>query len=63
MFSFEVHSPMRGMHPNIKYISQRRALQTVNIDTNLIKIGQEITNILLFVGFNMAFIGAAILNS
>ena len=48
-------------NPNIKYISRRWALQTVKIDTSLIKIRQEITK-LLFKGFNMADIGTAILN-
>ena len=31
-------------------------------DTKLIKIGQDITKLLLFEGFNMADIGATILN-
>ena len=46
-------------NPTIKYISQGRAQQTIKIDTILIKIGQEITKLLLFEGFNMANIGAA----
>ena len=45
-----------------KYISQRRPKQTVKKYTKLIKIGQEITKILLFEGFNMVDMGAAILN-
>ena len=54
---------IKGEHnPNIKYISQWRALQTLKIDTSLIKISQEITKLLLLKWFNMADIGAAILN-
>ena len=47
----------------IKYVSQERAKQTIKLDTILIKISQGITKLLLFEDFNMANIGAAILNS
>ena len=49
-------------NPNIKYISAWKAEQTIKIDTDLIKIGQEITKLLLLETFNMADIGATILN-
>ena len=32
-------------NPNIKYVSQQRISQTMNFDTSLIKIGQEITTL------------------
>ena len=51
-----------NFYKNIKYVSQRRVSKTMNFDTNLIKIGQEITKLWVFEDFNMDDIGAAILN-
>ena len=39
-----------------------KSLTNYKFDTSLIKIGQEITKLLLFEDFNMANIGAAIMN-
>ena len=61
-FSEEINTIKGERNPNIKYVSQRKVSTKMNFDTSLIKIGQEITKLLVFEDFNRDDIGAAILN-
>ena len=50
------------IHQSILSCISLKVLNREKNDTSLIKIGQEITTVLLFEVFNMTDIGAAILN-
>ena len=54
---------VKGERNLIAYcVSKKRALQTMNFDTNFIKIGVELRKLLAIEYVNIGWMGAAILN-